>query len=208
MTSFRLSLLLLITLLTGKDAPAYVRPESQPKPPAPPRCQLTLAQAPVIRGFRLGMDVNEILALMPENDRKLRIKADLENASLTSRYGSTILSIRGNEVMPVPANLERFAGVDHFNFTVLDNRIVSIYVKHLRTKSLDQPNWNSDSSAAKIAQAFSLPDLIAWDNKYPPQLTCSGFTVSANPDEQSVVIRNNSFQSIIDQRRAAEQERL
>lgn len=191
-----------------KDAPAYVRPELRTTPP--PRCQLTLEQAPAIRGFRLGMSVDEILALMPESAEKLKFKADLERASLPQNYGAAdIYLVRNLMVLQTPANLERFAGIERINFLVLDNRIASIYVIYLRVNSPVQLFWIAESWAAKIAQAFSLPDLSFWDTKVnPSRLTCSGFSVSADSGNQSVEIRDNTFQKTIEQRRAAEQERL
>lgn len=193
-----------------KDAPAYVRPESQPpKPAPPPRCQLTIDQAPAIRGFRLGMDVNEILALMPEGVEKFNVKTMLEKASRPPGYGLTDFSISRNQVLPTQANLERFAGVEDFRFFILDNRIVEINVKYSSLSSRERPNWTAQSWAAKIVQAFSLPDLSFWDTKvYPRRITCSGFSASINHSDQSVGIRDTSFQKTIDQRRAAEQERM
>ena len=193
-----------------KDAPAYVRPEIRTTQPAPPpRCQLTLEQAPVIRGFRLGMSVDEILALMPESAEKLNIRAKLEKAPLPPSYGVTGFTLSRNQLLLTPANQERFAGVDHINFVVLDNRITGFNVYYLRISQIEQPNWSPETWANKIAQAFSLPDLSLWKSEGSSlRLDCSGFTVRTENSMQGIYLGDNASQKTIDQRMAAEQERL
>src|SRR5262249_52058247 len=47
-------------LLFGTRTPEMPKPEP---PPQPSKCKLTLAQAPVIRGLRLGMTSDELFAI-------------------------------------------------------------------------------------------------------------------------------------------------
>ncbi|MFN7944958.1 MAG: hypothetical protein U0Z53_06375 [Blastocatellia bacterium] len=99
--------------------------------------------------------------------------------------------------------------MDQINFIVLDNRITMINVSYLRDTPGERPGWSPETWAARIAQAFSLPDLSAWEAAGSAlRLSCSGFSVSAVFSQPGVDLRDNAFQKTIDQRRAAEQERL
>src|SRR5262249_9447969 len=65
-----------------------------PQPPAPPQkptCKLTLAQARVIRGLRLGMTSDELFAIFPAtNERDEFDRAQkLKSAELPPNYGYT-----------------------------------------------------------------------------------------------------------------------
>ncbi|HEX5086059.1 MAG TPA: hypothetical protein VFY40_28830, partial [Blastocatellia bacterium] len=61
-----------------------------PPPPQKPSCKLTLAQAPVIRGLRLGMTSDELFAIFPANEREEFDRAQkLKSAELPPNYGFT-----------------------------------------------------------------------------------------------------------------------
>ncbi|HZS05968.1 MAG TPA: hypothetical protein VFD58_14110 [Blastocatellia bacterium] len=191
-----------------KDAPAYVPPEKHPAP----RCQLTLDQAPAIRGFRLGMNVNEVLALMPESGEKQEIKNKLEKAPLIPSFGFTDFSLSVNTILQTPSNLERFAGISIIRFSVLDNRVVNIQVSYLSRNLPVRPDWNAETLIAKFSLALGLPDLTNWEriSGREAKLICRGFEVfaSANGDYVFITVNDSSYSEKLAQRIAAEQERL
>ncbi len=73
--------------LFGTPAPDFPIPA-----PAPlnqkPKCKLTLAQAPAIRGLRLGMTSDELFAIFPANGREEFDRAQqLKSVELHPNYG-------------------------------------------------------------------------------------------------------------------------
>src|SRR5262245_27549510 len=57
--------------LFGTQTAGMPRIEPPPPPPPPkPTCKLTLAQAPLIRGLRLGMTSDELFAIFPANEHE------------------------------------------------------------------------------------------------------------------------------------------
>ncbi|MCI0659881.1 MAG: hypothetical protein L0220_02290, partial [Acidobacteria bacterium] len=68
-----------------------------PAPPPPAqksKCKLTLAQAPVIRGLRLGMTSDELFAMFPANEREVFDRAQqLKSAEIPPNYGQTYFQL-------------------------------------------------------------------------------------------------------------------
>ncbi|HMB26532.1 MAG TPA: hypothetical protein VKS99_00445, partial [Blastocatellia bacterium] len=61
--------------------------QTQNQPENTPVCNLSLSQAPVIRGIRLGMKPDEWLKLFPGSAQDAKIKAILDQPPTYPRYG-------------------------------------------------------------------------------------------------------------------------
>jgi hypothetical protein len=76
--------------LFGTKTPDMTPQPPPPPPPPKPTCKLTLAQAPAIRGLRLGMTSDELFAIFPANEREEFDRAQqLKSAELPPNYGFT-----------------------------------------------------------------------------------------------------------------------
>lgn len=117
-----------------------------------PDCQLTLAQAPVINGLKLGTTVEEVLALFPG------IKEDAEVRSSLSRLPSQF-GVSGFVVRPARyESKEKFAGINQITFTLLDGRVSNFTVGY------NGPEYSHvDKFVAKFTEGTNLPAADQWE---------------------------------------------
>jgi hypothetical protein len=128
-------------------------------------CKLTVAQAPGIRGLRLGMTIDQTLAVFPGPQADSDVRASLAR----DYFGS-----QGASVVPAKyESTEKFVGVSSIDFGFLDGRLTRFSIQY------KGPEWKSDEQfAAKVAEALSLPGVESW--KPIPDglaLACEGFQV-------------------------------
>src|ERR1700756_3299974 len=92
--------------------------------PAPAPCTLTLAQAPAIRGVKLGMTVDEFLSLFPGSNDNVQVKQALSEADGYPRFGQAGFGIS-------PASYptkDRFEGISTYIVQSFDGRIMQFGV--------------------------------------------------------------------------------
>ena len=151
---------------------------SQPPAPQSTKCSVEPAQSPVIRGIKLGMKLDDVLALFPGSREDQYIKNEIANVGFYSgmktlpRFGVVNFG-----VLPAKYSTKnRFAGIETFYFTFLDDHLVNYQVEYR------QPPWpRVDEFIEKIAGAFNLPPADKWSTENPVRknLACDGFTVQA-----------------------------
>ena len=90
-----------------------------PTPQTSP-CALKIAQAPVIRGLKLGMKVDDILAMFPGSRENDYVKNALSDNEFFPRFGVIDFGFSPSQF----GDKERFAGINSFYFTFLDGRMV------------------------------------------------------------------------------------
>jgi hypothetical protein len=153
--------LLLLAIVLGT---ASVVPGQTPSTAASD-CKLTVAQAPAIRGLRLGMTIDQTLADFPGAQADSDVRGQLARDYFGSQYAS---------VDPAKyESKEKFVGVNSINLSFLDGRLTyfSIHYKG--------PEWKSDEQfAASVAEALNLPGVGSW--KPIPNglaLSCEGFRI-------------------------------
>jgi hypothetical protein len=134
-------------------------------------CKLKLAQAPAIRGIRLGMSVEEVLAQIPGSEADSNLLANLSR----DYFGSRKVSVRPGSYS---TSKEKFAGINAIDLHFLDGRLLSFHVQY------SGPEWSSrEQFAARVAEVLNLPNVAAW--KEIPNgalaLTCDGFEISTQP---------------------------
>lgn len=117
-----------------------------------PKCQLTLAGVPDVKGLRLGMTTEEVLALFPGS------KEDAEVSSEVSRppgqFGVSSFLIRPEKY----ESKDKFAGITQITFTFLDGRVSTFHVGH------NGPEYSHvDKFVAKFVEGTDLPAADQWE---------------------------------------------
>jgi len=116
-----------------------------------PTCQLTLTGAPDIKGLRLGMTAEEVLALFPGSKEDAEVRSDLTRPP--SQFGESQFVIR-------PAKYEskdKFAGISRITFTLLDGHVANFTIGY------DGPEYSHvDKFVAKFIEGTNLPAADQW----------------------------------------------
>ena len=117
-----------------------------------PTCQLTLAGAPDIKGLRLGMTAEEVLAQFPGSKEDAEVRASL--AAPPSKVGTSSLLVRPEKY----ESKDKFAGINQIIFTLLDGRVSNFTVGY------NGPEYSHvDKFVAKSIEGTSLPAADQWE---------------------------------------------
>lgn len=143
----------------GSSPPAANNSQPQPSaetnnPPAQDKspCTITLAGAPDINGLKLGMTAAEVVALFPGSGEDKDIRESL--AMPPSEFGVSNLTIRSANLV----SNEKFAGVNHVTFILLDGHVSSFTVTY------NGPEFSHvDKFVAKFIEGKNLPPVDQWE---------------------------------------------
>src|SRR5215470_2903777 len=106
--------------------------QTQNQPENAPVCNLSLSQAPAIRGIRLGMKPDEWLKLFPGSAQDEKIKAILDQRPTYPRYGEKDITFfppnSQNKFNYLPR--EEFSGIDIVSLHLFDNQIIGISISY------------------------------------------------------------------------------
>jgi hypothetical protein len=187
--------------LFGAQTAEMPRPE--PPPPQKPTCKMTLAQAPVIRGLRLGMPSDELFAIFPANEHEEFDRAQkLKSAELPPNYGYTNFQFSLSRY----ATKDRFTGISDLLFGLFDRKVVSIVAYYSNTPQYDRPGQLIEI----ITQQFGLPEFKDWpgysENWSNPSLPCEGFTFQVNGYSEgfSISLTDPTYKKIAEDRKQAD----
>lgn len=215
--------LVLVTLSASSQA-------SNPYP-AQTRCNLTEATAPSVRGLRLGMTTQQLLAVFPSVMKKKEMKDAAEKAQPAT--GSEFVlpgiankkemdaidkakSATGNEAVYLGfdpasdgADRQQFAGVTAVSAAVYKARVVDFGIQY------DGATWrNIDEWVAKVSESLVLPGKDSWvtgPSEHPNKvLRCDGIEIEAGIQGggSSIRVTNTAyFRAIEEQGRAAEDKK-
>jgi len=175
-------------------------PKLEP-PPQNSKCKLTLAQAPVIRGLRLGMTSDELFPIFPANEREEFDRAQqLKNAEGPPQYGHTFFQF---DLSKYPTK-DRFTGINRLSFSLLDRKVVSISAHYLNTPQFDRMGQLMEI----ITKQFGLPEFKDWPgyNEYSsnPSLSCDGFTFQVARETSSsfsIELADPTYKKIMEDRK-------
>jgi hypothetical protein len=199
-----------VILKRSKSHPLFGTQTSQLPKTEPPlqklTCKLTLAQAPVIRGLRLGMTSDELFTIFPANERQEFDRAQqLKSAELPPHYGFTYFEFNLSNY----ATRDRFTGISSLSFELFDKKVVSIRVNYSNAPSFDRPGQLMEI----ITRQFSLPELKDWPgyNEYSnnPSLSCDGFTFKVDANNAyysvfSIMLTDPTYKKIAEDRKQAD----
>jgi hypothetical protein len=199
-----------IILKRSKSHPQFGTKTAEPPEPKPPaqntKCNLTLAQAPVIRGLRLGMTSDELFAIFPTKESEEFNRAQqMKNAELPPHYGYTSLQLIPSSY----ATKDRFTGIGRLTFELFDRKVVSIQADYSDTSYFA----SREQFTEIIAKHFELPDFKDWagysENRYDTSISCDGFTFQVigyrYQGQYSIKCSDQAYKKIPGDRRQADQ---
>ncbi len=134
-------------------------------------CSLTMAAAPVLKGLKLGMTPDEVLALFPGSKDDAEVKSFLSRP--LSPLGVSELVIR-------PAKFEskqKFTGINQITFSLLDGRVSTFTVTY------NGPAYSHvDQFVTRFVEGTNLPPADQWQafvglDSQLKTLTCKDFEV-------------------------------
>jgi len=119
---------------------------------AKPNCSLTMAQAPSLGGLKLGMTVDQMLALFPGSREDNEIRATLSRPA--SAFGVTNFIIRPS----MYSTKARFVRISQINIAFLDGRLSNFYA------GFNGPEWKHvDEFVKSFSTGTNLPPADAWE---------------------------------------------
>lgn len=169
--------------------------------PTEQKCSLTLAQSPVIRGLKLGMDMDEVLRQFPGRSEDPYVRSALLSAD--SQFGL----VKFHAPTYQYKSEKRFEGISQFDFEFLDKRLTSLSVQY------QGPEWNNvDEFVSKVAEPFNLPSASYWtptNGSHGKTLKCAGFEVwvFVGGGSSSLQVRNPAAEQIRRDRQTEAKER-
>jgi hypothetical protein len=168
--------------------PATVEVKGQQ--PVQSRCNLSEANSPNIRGLRLSMTTEQLIALFPGSSRRKEAKDSLDRAKAAA--GSEAVYVSFDPLTDATGN--QMAGVDSVSVGLHKGRVVDYSV------SYSSPTWRTiDEWTGKLSETFGLPrsqDWTAGPNENPNRiLKCNGVEIEAAllGGGGSVRVRNTEF---------------
>jgi len=186
--------------------------QTQNQPENAPVCSLSLSQAPVIRGIRLGMKPDEWLKLFPGSAQDEKVKAILDRPAKYPDYGWSSVTFlpasSQNQFNYLP--MEEFSGVNGVSLTLFDNQIIAFRITYAPYPGIDNP-WDSAEQLIPIfSETFNLPQLSAWHkNGSRAELKCAGFELILTADNgpTAYLTSKYDFNQIIRQRAEADKQK-
>jgi hypothetical protein len=190
--------------------------QTQNQPEIAPACNLSVSQAPTIRGIRLGMKPDEWLKLFPGSAQDEKIKAILDRPAQYPGYGRNIITFAPassqNQFSYIPR--EGFSGVGSVSLILFDNQIVSFGVVYAPNYINGTPYiWDDVSQLIAIfSESFNIPQISAWDKKSSQQaiLQCPGFKLELGVSGGGATAQlslKSDYEQIISQRAEADKQK-
>ena len=170
--------LLLVPLIIGAVSSAF----GQTTNTSTGECKLNLAQAPAIRGIRLGMSIDQVLAQIPGSEADSDLLARLSRDYFGSR---SVLVMPGHYV----TSKEKFAGVNLINLNFLDGRLAHYSIRYAG------PEWKSkEQFVARLADVLNLPGVGSWKpSNNGLAISCEGFEISIQvfgPNDAEIAMKD------------------
>ncbi len=173
------------------------------QPHAQSRCNLTEANAPVVRGIRLGMSTDQLLALFPGSSKRKEMKDAIERARAAS---NDIVYLSFDPAIDAGGN--QFAGVTSVGVGIYRGRVADFTIFYVGA------TWGTiDEWVAKLSESFNLPGGQAWEagpSENPNKvLRCSGIEIEAaiQGGSASIKVTNTGPLKDAQERARTEEER-
>lgn len=134
-------------------------------------CTLTREQSPDLLGLKLGMKVEQVLALFPGSSEDRELRSELAKPP---RLGATSFMIRPEKY----GAKEKFTGIQQYTMQFFDGHLANVNAGY---RGLE---WKHvDEFVTKFSEGKNLPPLDAWepyvglDNQLK-SLKCDGFEIN------------------------------
>lgn len=158
------------------------------------KCTLKLAELttpPELRGFRVGMTLDEVRARLP--------KAQFPRAD---EFGFASMNVFPDYEQGI--DKKSFEGVRTISLEFMDDRVTAVWIGYDKTFK-----WQTiDEFVAGITPALKLPD--SWRSRFRNRLLdCADFTVAVIPvgESPSIKITSDAARALLDERKAAKEEK-
>ena len=153
------------------------------------KCTLKIEQAPELRGFRLGMTVEQVKARVPSIQ-----------VQLSGRFGSSFGGVDGYTLQKM--NETAYKNISTISFYFFDERVRRIEVEYT-----DVVWRNTDGFVVKLNQAFKLPN--AWEGNATKLMQCDGWSMRASTsgNRATVVLIAPSVDQTLERRQAEYEEK-
>jgi hypothetical protein len=190
MICFTLALPAMYSPATGKPGTQY-------------SCNLTEANSPNVRGIRLGLSTQQLLALFPGKIETQNINDALESAR--AKHLETVSLGLDPESQ---SSKDRFKGIDSLGVTLYKGRVIDFSVAYYGASFTSVNDW-----IAKLSEAYHLPgppDWAAGPDETPNKvLKCNGFEVEAAVEGggASIRVRDTGYARETEERAKTEAER-
>jgi hypothetical protein len=168
------------------------------------RCNLTEATAPSVRGLRLGMTTQQLLAVFPGITKKKEMKDAIEKAKSATGVEAVYLGFDP----ATDGDAKQFAGVESVAAAVVRGRVVDFTIQY------GGATWRTiDEWVEKVSETLKLPGKNDWatgPNEHPNKvLRCDGIEIEAGIQGggASIRVRNTEYLKEIEERTKAAEER-
>ena len=134
-------------------------------------CTLAISEAPAIKGLKLGMTVEEILAVFPGSKEDPQLRPAL--SAPRGPFGNSTLAITPSKY----GSAEDFKEVSRVSLSLLDGHLSSFTVNY------KGPEWpHIDKFVEKFVEGKNLPAADQWEpyvgmDTQMKTLTCTGFSI-------------------------------
>jgi len=166
-------------------------------------CNLTVAQAPAMRGVRLGMTAQDLFTMFPEGHSADWVKSKLDAANEYPAMGGWWADLNTSAVN----NTKDHSPISRFYVFLFDGRVVSMDVGYT-VLNHNVPWGGVDNFIAKVSDAFHLPASSAWTTTNSSDqrvLYCREFTITGSTSGAAaqLTIQGLGFQDTIHDRMVA-----
>ena len=172
--------------------------------PAQPKCRMTEADSPSVRGIRLGMTVDQVLALFPAGLKRKDVRDAVEKAKAAKSSETVYISFNP----ATDSGNQQFADVAEVSVGTYKGRVVDFSVLYIG------PAWTSiDDWIGKLSEAFNLPsarDWVAGPDETPNKvLKCGGIEIEGaiQGGGGSIRIRNTEYLKGMEEHANAQEEK-
>ena len=175
--------------------PAFAQVTSQP--PAQSNCMLT------VREIRLGMSLQQLLALFPASSKRKEIRDAIDRAKATTSNETVYLLFEATK----DGSRERFAGIDTVLVGIYKGQVVDFTVLYIGI------TWKTvDEWIEKLREGFGLPSAQGWvvgPNENPTKiLKCKEVEIEAGIQGGSGTIRvRNTENKAMEERKDVGEEK-
>jgi len=166
---------------------AYVQGAGQPRPQSP--CALTEATSPSVRGVRLGMSTDQLVALFPGSTRRREFREAVERVKASASGETAYLSFDHSD-----SSGDSLDGVGSVSVGLNKGRVMEFTFTYLG------PTWrNVDEWVARLSESMKLPGARSWvvgPHETPNKvLSCNGIEIEAaiQGGGGSITIRNTEY---------------
>jgi hypothetical protein len=156
------------------------------------RCSLTEATAPGVRGIKLGMSAEQVIAMFPGSTHRKEMKDALDAAKAQSSTEPAYVTFE-----PSDGVKDQFAGVASVSVGFRKGRVIDVSIQYLG------PEWkNVDEWVAKLSETLGLPAASNWQtgpSENPNKiLRCTGVEIEAAVHGSGGSIRIRSTENLND----------